>query len=98
LAKKTWDKIIIRSKIILRAIKINREKYRDSTFNTQIQKKNNLFRVRLMFEAQIIQSSVDTSGMPNRCSLLLKVTLALVALVKFSGSSSDLQSYGEKNC
>jgi predicted membrane chloride channel (bestrophin family) len=39
LAKKTWDKIIIRSKIILRAIKINREKYRDSTFNTQIQKK-----------------------------------------------------------
>jgi hypothetical protein len=51
-----------------------------------------------MFEAQIIQSSVDTSGMPNRCSLLLKVTLALVALVKFSGSSSDLQSYGEKNC
>lgn len=96
MAKKTWDKIIIRSKIILRAIKINREKYRDSTFNTQIQKKTISFEFDSLFEAQIIQSSVDTSGMPNRCSLLLKVTLALVALVKFSGSSSDLQSYGKK--
>jgi hypothetical protein len=69
-------------------IQLSTHKYKKKTIS---------FEFDSLFEAQIIQSSVDTSGMPNRCSLLLKVTLALVALVKFSGSSSDLQSYGEKN-
>jgi hypothetical protein len=66
LAKKTGgQKIIIRSKKILRAIKINsREKYRDSFFKQKY--KTISFEFDSLYEAQMIQSSVDTSGMPKR--------------------------------